>query len=479
MRTAITRKMLLSFILVAVILACQLWGTDVYAARDKQAPTAPANLTAIKVTGTSVELAWSASTDNASVASYSIFMNSVLIGSSTTNAYTAAGLTPDTQYTFYVQAKDPTGNKSPISNLCTVTTEPQAPPPAIPYRVVGYYTSWSAYRDFTPDKIPYSQVTHINYAFANIGSDLLITLGDATIDLANFAKLRALKKYNPNLKLLISVGGWSWSGKFSDVALTDASRTAFAASCVDFIIQHGFDGVDIDWEYPVGGGLATNVTRPEDEQNFTLLLARLREMLDAQNAGYLLTIAAGAGQSYTENTELLKLFDYLDYANIMTYDIHGSWDKYTDFNAPLYADSTSLQAKWSVNDAVQLWLEKGVSPDKIVVGVPFYGRKYGAVKGSSTLNPGLYQTYGRCTTITYQEIRSSYLPNASYKYYLHNTALVPWLFNGSTFISYDDANSIQAKTAYVKGSGLGGVMVWELSQDFNSELISQVYDGLK
>ena len=131
---------------------------------------------------------------------------------------------------------------------------------------VGYYTSWSAYSNFTPDKIDATKLTHINYAFANVNEELKITLGDSYIDPSNIKKLNELKKINPNLKILISVGGWSWSDKFSDAALTDKSRTIFANSCVDFIKKYGFDGIDIDWEFPVSGGPPTNKYRKEDKQ---------------------------------------------------------------------------------------------------------------------------------------------------------------------------------------------------------------------
>jgi chitinase len=116
--------------------------------------------------------------------------------------------------------------------------------------------------------------------------------------------------------------------------------------------------------------------------------------------------------------------------------------------------------------------------NKIVVGIPFYGKKYGSVKNTSTTYPGLYQTYGRCTTVTYQEILKSYNSSTGYTRYSYGQAGVPYLFNGSTFISYDDPASIAAKTGYIKNNNLGGTMVWELSQDNNSELINAVYDGL-
>ncbi len=347
--------------------------------------------------------------------------------------------------------------------------------------MVGYYTSWSAYSGFTPDKVNAAMLTHINYAFANIGDDLKIAVGDPDIDPSNFTKLAALKQTNPRLQTLISVGGWSWSGKFSDVALTDASRRSFADSCVDFIVQYGFDGIDLDWEYPVSGGLASNTTRPEDKQNFTLLLATLRARLDARGAmdgrHYLLTIAGGCGSWYATYTELGQLHQYLDFANVMTYDIHGSWDTYTDFNSPLYNDTaTSPQYKWSVSSGINVWLNAGVPAAKIVAGIPFYGYKYTSVVNA---NKGLYQKFSSASALSYQTIVKSYLSASGYTRYFHAVCQVPWLFNGSTFISYEDPQSLAAKAQYIKSQNLGGAMMWELSQDYNSQLLTALYNGLK
>ncbi len=127
-------------------------------------------------------------------------------------------------------------------------------------KIVGYYAAWSSHSGFSPEKIDAEKLTHINYAFANIGSDLKITLGFPDVDEKNIKQLNSLKKINPELKILISVGGWSWSESFSDAAPTEESRSIFSDSCVDFIVKYQLDGIDIDWEYPVGGGHPTNIT---------------------------------------------------------------------------------------------------------------------------------------------------------------------------------------------------------------------------
>lgn len=346
--------------------------------------------------------------------------------------------------------------------------------------VVGYYAAWAAYSNYYPDQINAKNLTHIHYAFANIDSDLKISLGFPDIDPHNIKLLNALKQKNPNLKTLISVGGWSWSDKFSDVALNDTSRTKFADSCVDFMMQYGFDGIDIDWEYPVSGGLKNNSRRPEDKQNLTLLLKKIREKLDDQetidNKQYLLTIAGGAGISYVNNVEIEKLPQYLDYVTLMSYDLHGTWDNYTDLHAPLYCnEDPSPQYKLSVNSAVNAWLNRSFPADKLILGIPFYGYLFQSVNPN---NNGLYQTFTSGKSISYQSIVENYCNNPKFKKYFHTQSFVPWLFDGSTFITYENPQSIIYKVNYIKTKELGGAMIWELSQDKNNILLDTLYNEI-
>lgn len=511
-------KKLLVIFLVLLLLLNGVSGSPVQAARDKTPPSTPTNLHAVSISDTSISLAWNASTDNVKVSYYEIYKDSVKIGTTTTASYVVKSLLPSHTYKFYVRARDSAGNASGYSSSISVTTKssatitptptpsatptpvvmptatpaptatPTAAPSATPApvltsgtKVIGYYAAWAAYSGFTPDKVDAAKLTHINYAFANIGSDLKITLGYPDVDPGNIAKLNALKQVNPNLKTIISVGGWDWSGRFSDTALTDASRAAFADSCVAFIVKYGFDGIDIDWEYPVAGGLSTNVKRPEDKTNFTLLMQKLREKLDARGIidgkHYILSFAGAESSWYTNNIELGKLEQYADYANVMTYDIHGSWDTYTDFNAPLYNNSdVSGQDKASVDSGITTWLNCGFPASKIIMGIPFYGYIFKAVTNS---NHGLYQSYSGSSSISYANIAANYLNASGYVRYFHTQSMVPWLFNGSTFITYDDEQSIGYKTQYIRSKGLGGAMIWELSQDPNRVLLNALFNGFQ
>lgn len=527
------RNKRLAVLFVFLMVISNLYSFNVQAAKksDKIAPTAPTMLKAVAITDQSISLTWSASTDNTGINCYAIYKNNKLVGTTTATYYQVTNLSRLTTYSFYVIARDYAGNQSGKSNIISVktmdkqavatstpkptltstptptmavlptptaTATPTLTPSAMPTptqtviptvtpvplstkKTVGYYAAWAAYSGFTPDKMDATKLTHINYAFANIGSDLKIALGYPDVDPSNISKLNALKQVNPQLKTIIAVGGWSWSSRFSDVALTDASRTTFADSCVNFLIKYGFDGIDIDWEYPVSGGLSTNVRRPEDKHNFTLLLQKLREKLDARGVidrkHYILSFAGADGSWYLKNTEPAQLSSIVDYANLMTYDIHGSWDTYTDFHAPLYINSdTSPQDKWSVDASVNAWVNAGFPVSKIVMGIPFYGYVYKAVTNT---NNGLYQTYSGCSSISYANIAANYLKTSGYVRHFHSQSMVPWLFNGSTFISYEDEQSIEYKTQYIKNKGLGGAMIWELSQDPNRVLLNAVHNGLK
>lgn len=484
--------LLSSFAILMIVLLSIFAYQTLAAPQDSRAPIAPAKLTVGSKTDTSVALAWKASKDDRGLSHYEVFQGTRKIGTSKTAAYTATRLKPETEYSFKIRAVDLAGNESPASAPVSVTTMPN-----LAKAVIGYYPGWSAYSGHEVSELDGSKLTHINYAFANIGDDLKMELGDPHADVerrfgneaetdtfyGNFNQLNKLKQRHPHLRTFISVGGWSWSGKFSDVALTDASRTAFADSAVAFITKYGFDGIDIDWEYPVSGGMPGNVKRPADKQNFTLLMKKLREKLDAQSQKdgktYLLSLAGASTASYTRNVELSKLQQYVDFVNVMSYDIHGTWDSLTGFNAPLYRDPKSTFAwDWSVDEAIRLYLAEGVPASKLVMGVPFYGYQYQNVTGADG-SGGLYQSFAGGASVTYGKIASTYL-NKGYKRYFHESSKVPYLFNGSSFISYDDPESIGYKAAYAKEHGLAGVMAWSLTHDTsNGELLKALYDGLQ
>lgn len=398
------------------------------------------------------------------------------------------------------------GDPAPVASLAAPTPSLVA---AAGKRVVGYYAQWATARGFPPASIQGDKLTHINYAFANVSDKGECQLGDPEADTkrvytakesvsgvadsadasalrGNFNQLLELKQKYPGLQTLISVGGWTWSEHFSAAAATDASRKAFVTSCINLFLKQYpgvFDGIDIDWEFPVSGGLKPG--RPDDKHNYSLLLAEFRQQLDALDGGHHpLTIAAPASPGVAQNIERSEIIKSVDWINLMTYDIHGIWETSTNFNAPLYQPvKDHSDASQNVDASVQGYLKAGVPAAQLVVGIPFYGHGW---KGVADKDNGLYQpaTGGapglyEVGAFDYKELKDNYF--ASYIRTWHAEAQVPWLYNAKTgiFISYDDPQSVAAKAGYVKDQGLAGVMVWELSQDDKGELLAAIQTGFK
>jgi len=313
----------------------------------------------------------------------------------------------------------------------------------------------------------------------------------------NFNQLLQLKEAHPHLITMISVGGWTLSGRFSDVALTQASREKFATSAINFMKRYGFDGVDIDWEYPVGGGLASNVTRPQDKQNYTLLLQELRRQLDAQAAidgrHYYLTIAAPGGDDKIANLEPAGIAAAVDWINVMAYDFAGGWETTTGHHAPLYSpegpDAPNPSTLWSVDGALNQYLAAGVQPEKLVVGVPFYGRGWVGVPSTNlglnqsanglpqgTWESGMFDYWDLMEKITRQpEVYQVYDDTASRSSFLYAPN------DNRLWVTFDDRFSMQRKVDYIKANQLGGVMFWELSGDTrepSTSLLEVIHQGL-
>lgn len=342
--------------------------------------------------------------------------------------------------------------------------------------VVGYYASWAFSQGYTPEKVPAERFTQLNYAFAKI-EDGRAALSDPVRDAQNLRGLTALRRRNSGLKIVLSVGGWDESACFSDAAASASGRAVFVQSCLDLLTAHGLDGVDLDWEYPVSGGAPGVVHRPQDRENFTLLLQALRKALDAQGRRdgkpYVLTIAGAVDSGYLKNIEPQAVAETVDHVFLMTYDLHGPWDTYADFNAPLCAPSDSpARYQASVDGGISAWLSQGVAPEKLVLGIPLYGYIYqGVDRGGS----GLYGRFASAQSISWNRIKTQYLTSAAYRQLRHAEAQVPYLCGNRTFLSYDDETSAAAKAALARRRGLGGVGFWELSQDSAGDLIGSAW----
>jgi chitinase len=330
-----------------------------------------------------------------------------------------------------------------------------------------------------PGQIDAQQLTRINYAFANIANGVVVT-GFAH-DAENYSYLVALKKENPALTVLVSVGGWLWSTNFSDVALTAQSRGVFIDSVMEFLERYKLDGLDIDWEYPGLPG-AGHPFRNEDEPNFTLLLKELRARFDKETAKtgkrLYLTFAAGASSEDVSKTDLGKAQHYVDTVNLMAYDYYeqGS-DAITGNHAPLFTDPADPK-KASAAASVAMFVKAGVPAGKIVLGMPFYGHVWGEVPDT---NHGLFQPGKPVQGVNarYSSIRDTLL-NQGYVRYWDEKGSVPYLYNAQqkVFVSYEDPESIAAKCRFVLAQKLGGVMFWEYTNDPSGALLGAINDAL-
>lgn len=341
------------------------------------------------------------------------------------------------------------------------------------FRVVAYVAGWSM-----PAAIPAAKLTHVNFAFAKIDGEGRV--GFERPDFAGaLASLVALRQANPRLRVIISIGGWGADG-FSDAALSESSRSAFTGSAVALMREHRADGIDLDWEYP-GQAAAGIKARPEDEENFTRLLALLRERLDAASAEdhrrdrdrYTLTIAT-ADREYFEHVEMAKIHRHLDWLNVMTYDFFNSLTPTTGHHAGLYPSATAAPGDRNADASIRQHLAAGVPPAKLVLGVAFYGRGFAGVVPD---HGGLNQRYERYEgDHSFAELADRFIDRDGFVRHWDERAQAPFLWNEAsrTFITYDDAQSIRAKADYARARRLGGMMFWELSQDRGGELLEVI-----
>jgi chitinase len=330
-----------------------------------------------------------------------------------------------------------------------------------------------------PGEIAAQKLTRINYAFANINDGRIVN-GYGHDD-QNLASLVALKQQNPSLTVLISVGGWLWSGGFSDMALTRRSRAIFISSVADYVRQHQLDGLDIDWEFPGMQGV-TNHFRPEDKQNYTLLLKELRSRFDKLekevHRPLYLTTATGAGSDWLAHTEMNKVAKYVDTVNLMAYDYYEpDVDSTTGHHAPLYTNPADPK-KGSADESVQEYEKAGVPAAKIVLGVPFYGHAWGKVAAT---NHGLFQPGKEIphSDAAYGDGPNAMLKNGFIRYW-DPVASAPYLYNAEkqVWVTYDDPESLALKCKYVLAHQLRGIMFWSYESDPTGDLLNAVNDGL-
>ncbi len=348
-------------------------------------------------------------------------------------------------------------------------------------QVIGYvFPNLPDGRPIVPADIHAAELTRINYAFAFIKDGKVVE--SSPQDAGNLAVLRSLKAKNPDLEVLVSVGGWLGSDTFSDAVLTAASRRRLVDSAVAFLARYKLDGLDLDWEYPGMAG-ATNHFRPEDGANFLLLLQELRSRFDAQTRPgrkpLLLSIAAGSTAEYIAHSPLAEEQRFLDTVNLMAYDYAqaGATPRPTGNNAPLFADPQD-PAHASAAGTVQAFLAAGVPASKLVLGVPFYGHLWTEVPPA---NHGLFQPgVAASPPMPTGNLDIRNMLEHGFTRFWDSAAAVPYAYNPGTrqFVSYEDPESLGQKCAYVQKQGLGGIMFWQYFSDPSGTLLNTVHSCL-
>ena len=323
--------------------------------------------------------------------------------------------------------------------------------------------------DFTEEEA--KRLTHINIAFGRLRMD-------GTIDAADHPKVKMVEqihKWNPAIKILISLVP-DEPDAFTICCATEKMREKVGASCILLVQETGLDGIDLDWEYPCVPSNGSNAS-PADKHNFTLLCEAIRRHLDNNQAKhYLLTIAAGADLYYVESVELPELTKYLDYICLMTYDLKCGFHAMAGHHTQLYS-STGDVFRNSCAQALNLFNQAGVPKEKLLMGAAFYSRKWNNIQDR---NHGLLQI---CPTgggygPGFDELSKDYINKNGYVRYWDDEAKAPWLFNGSTFLSYDDEESLHYKAEYVKEENFGGIFYWEHVCDTTRTLMNVLYREL-
>ncbi|WP_329015040.1 glycoside hydrolase family 18 chitinase [Streptomyces sp. NBC_01601] len=467
------------------------------------APSAPGKPTASAVTDTSVKLSWSAATDDKGVKNYDVLRDGAKVATVTTTSYSDTGLSAGTDYSYSVRARDTADQTGPASGSTAVRTTGGGtnPPPATGDKVkLGYFTEWGIYgRNYNVKNIVTSgsaaKITHINYAFGNVTGGKC-AIGDSYADYdkaftadqsvsgtadtwdqplrGNFNQLRQLKAKYPNIKVLWSFGGWTWSGGFGEAAKNPA---AFAQSCYDLVEDPRwadvFDGIDIDWEYPNACGLSCDTSGSAAFRN---VASALRSKF---GANYLVTAAVTADGS---NGGKIEAADYagaaqsMNWFNVMSYDFFGAFDAQgpTAPHSPLTSYNGIPKAGFTTADAMAKYKAAGVPASKLLIGIGFYGRGWTGVTqdapgGTATgAAPGTYEP----GIEDYKVLKGSCPVTGT-------VAGTAYAHCGSNWWSYDTPSTIAGKMSWAKNQGLGGAFFWDFTGDTsNGELVTALSNGL-
>ncbi|KUL82513.1 hypothetical protein ZTR_10626 [Talaromyces verruculosus] len=370
---------------------------------------------------------------------------------------------------------------------CVLTPEPPVGAASVSVlnnKVIGYYEAWMARKDchkVTPTDLPLDALTHINFAFAYIDPDSyqIVTM-DSDTPSSLFQDITNVKSIKSDIEVFVTVGGWTFSDNgtatqplFGEIAADAAKRREFADNVVHFLKQYGFDGLDIDWEYP---GASDRRGSPEDTANYVLLLQTLRQTFDASGSKFGLTFTAPSSYWYLSWFDLPSMIKYADWINMMTYDLHGVWDSTNPIGSIVQAHTNLTEIKL----AAELFWRVNIPPEKLVMGFGFYGRSF-TLADTSCTKPGCpfkgAPSPGPCSGtggfLAYYEIMD--VLNSASASSKRSTTITPvhdttdavnyFTFDDDQWVSYDDATTFSQKVAWANEGGLGGVMIWASDLD--------------
>ncbi|XP_043252513.1 serine-rich adhesin for platelets [Colletes gigas] len=353
-------------------------------------------------------------------------------------------------------------------------------------KIVCYYTNWSIYRPgtakFSPQNINPYLCTHLIYAFGGFTKDNALKPFDKYQDIekGGYAKFTGLKTYNKNLKTMLAIGGWNeGSSRFSPMVADQERRREFVKNSIKFLRKNHFDGLDLDWEYPAfrDGG------KPRDKDNYANLVQELREEFDRESSKtgrprLLLSLAMPAGIEYVDKGyDVPRLNEYLDFINLLSYDYHSSYEPAVNHHSPLYPleedNEYNYDTELTIDYTIEYLLKKGASPEKIILGIPTYGRSYTlfnqdatelgspadgpGIEGDATREKGYLAYYEICESLAATEDWEVIQPNPK--------AMGPYAFKGDQWVGYDDEDIVKLKAKYVNEKNLGGIMFWTIDND--------------
>ncbi|XP_072745490.1 uncharacterized protein [Anoplolepis gracilipes] len=353
-------------------------------------------------------------------------------------------------------------------------------------KIICYYTNWSVYRPgtakFSPQNINPYLCTHLIYAFGGFTKDNALKPFDKYQDIekGGYAKFTGLKTYNKNLKTMLAIGGWNeGSSRFSPMVADPERRREFVKNAVKFLRQNHFDGLDLDWEYPAfrDGG------KPRDKDNYANLVQELYEEFERESSKtgrprLLLSMAMPAGIEYIDKGyDVPRLNEYLDFINLLSYDYHSAYEPAVNHHSPLYPleedNEYNYDAELTIDYTINYLLEKGASPDKVILGIPTYGRSYTlfnqeatdlgspadgpGVEGEATREKGYLAYYEICENIAESDKWEVVQPNPK--------AMGPYAFSENQWVGYDDEDIVKLKARYVNEKKLGGIMFWSIDND--------------